>query len=86
MFHDNVPMIAGAQPLLKVKSPHDGREHIVCWTHNYGRGRVFATTLGHDLKTAQSLDYLRLLANGIVWACDKLDHEGKPAKGFAGGK
>jgi type 1 glutamine amidotransferase len=32
--------------LLKVKSPRDGREHVVCWTYQFGQGRVFATTLG----------------------------------------
>jgi len=85
-LYQTIEMIESAQPLLRVKSAHDGREHIVCWTHTYGRGRVFATTLGHDMKTAQSTDYLRLLANGILWACDKLDNEGKPAAGFSAPK
>ena len=70
--------------LLKAKSPHDGREHIVCWTYQSGRGRVFATTLGHDMKTAASPDYLQLLANGLLWACGKLGDDGKPFDGYAG--
>jgi uncharacterized protein len=61
--------------LLKAKSPHDGRVHIVCWTSQFGEGRVFATTLGHDMKTCQSPDYLRLVANGLLWACGKLAPE-----------
>ena len=85
-LYQTIEVIDGAQPLLKVKSPHDGREHIVCWTHDYGRGHVFATTLGHDMNTAQSPDYLRLLANGILWACDKLGNDGKPADGFGAAK
>ncbi len=59
--------------LLKAKSPHDGRVHVVCWTSQFGQGRVFATTLGHDMKTCLSPDYLRLVANGLLWACGKLD-------------
>jgi type 1 glutamine amidotransferase len=85
-LYQTIQMIEGAHPLLKAKSPRDGREHIVCWTHDYGKARVFATTLGHDMKTAQSQDYLRLLAHGILWACDKLDKDGKPAAGFSASK
>ena len=70
--------------LLKVKSPQDGREHIVCWTYKYHSGLVFSTTLGHDLKTAASPDYLRLLANGLLWTCGKLGPDGKPFPGYAG--
>jgi type 1 glutamine amidotransferase len=70
--------------LLKVKSPQDNREHIVCWTYQYHRGLVFSTTLGHDMKTAASPDYLRLLANGLLWTCGKLGADGKPIAGYAG--
>jgi uncharacterized protein len=68
--------------LLKAKSPKDGREHIVCWTYQYGNGRVFATTLGHDMKTAATSDYLRLLANGLLWSCGKLEADGKAVAGY----
>ena len=46
-----------SKSLLKVKSPSSGAEHIVCWTNQYGKGRIFGTTLGHDMKTAQQADY-----------------------------
>ena len=62
-----------AHPLLKVKSPHDGREHVVAWTNEIGKGRVFATTLGHDQKTASDPDYQKLLARGLLWACGRLN-------------
>ena len=82
-LYQTIEFLPGSHPLLKVKSPKDGREHIVCWTSNYGKGRVFATTLGHDMTTAGDADYLRLLASGLLWACDKLDKDGKPKPGFA---
>ena len=69
--------------LLKVKSPQDGREHIVCWTYKYKNGPVFATTLGHDMKTSATPEYLRLLANGILSVCGKLGADGKPMPGYA---
>jgi len=70
--------------LLKATSPQNGREHIVGWTYSFGRGRVFATTLGHDMKTAGSPDYLQLLANGLLWTCNKLGDDGKPLAGYSG--
>ncbi len=82
-LYQTIEFLSGSHPLLRVKSPKDGREHIVCWTSVYGKGRVFATTLGHDMKTAGDADYLQLLANGLLWACDKLEATGKPKKGFA---
>jgi type 1 glutamine amidotransferase len=69
--------------LLKAKSPKDGREHIVCWTREFGTGRVFSTTLGHDMKTCSTPEYHRLLANGLLWACGKLQPDGTPAPGYA---
>lgn len=73
-----------SRPLLKATSVKDGREHVVCWTYQYGRGRVFATTLGHDMKTTSAPEFLRLLANGFLWACGKLEPNGAAAPGYAG--
>lgn len=78
-IYQTIEFMPGSIPLLKAKSPKDGREHIVCWVHHYGRGRVFATTLGHGMETAQSPDYIRLLANGIRWACSKKEKGAGPA-------
>ncbi len=71
--------------LLRAKSPHDGREHVVGWSYQFGRGRVFATTLGHDMKTAGSPEYLQLLANGLLWTCKKLGEDGKAMAGYSAG-
>ncbi len=48
----------------------------------YGKARVFGTSLGHDKKTAGQDVYPHLLANGILWVCDKLDENGKPKAGY----
>lgn len=72
--------------LLKAKGEKPDSEHIVCWVSTYGKGTVFATTLGHDMKTVKLPDYQQLLANGILWACGKLDKDGKPAEGYGPAK
>ena len=77
-LYQTIKVLPKTQPLITAKSPVDGRVHIVAWVHRYGRARVFATTLGHDSETAESPAYLRLLANGILWACDKLDNDRNP--------
>lgn len=81
-LYQTIEFLAGSHPLLKVKSPQDGREHIVSWTSSYGKGRVFTTTLGHDLKTASMPSYHRLLSDGLLWACGKLGDDGKPTTGY----
>lgn len=81
-LYQTIEFLPGSKPLLRAKSPRDGREHIVCWTSTYGKGNVFATTLGHDMKTAAQPDYLQLLARGLLWTCGKLDAAGHPAPGY----
>lgn len=84
-LYQTIQMGPDSHSLLKVISPATGAEHIVCWTNQYGKGRVFGTTLGHDMKTAQQAEYQRLLAYGLLWACGKLDEQGKPLPGYEGG-
>jgi type 1 glutamine amidotransferase len=81
-LYQTIELLPGSHALLEAKSPQDGRVHVVSWTSSYGKGRVFATTLGHDLKTASLPTYHRLLADGLLWACGKLGDDGEPAKGY----
>ena len=81
-LYNTIEFPATSHALLKVKSPKTGKEHIVCWTQTFGKGRVFATTLGHDMTTAQDADYLGLISRGLLWSCDKLDKKGKAKKGY----
>jgi len=85
-LYQTISMQTDAQQLLKVKSPQDGHEHVVCWTCRYKKGPVFATTLGHDMKTSTAPEYLRLLANGILSVCGKLGADGNPVAGYEGPK
>jgi type 1 glutamine amidotransferase len=83
-MYQTIEMGPQAKVLLKAKSPSSGKEHMVCWTNQYGQGRVFGTTLGHDMKTAGQADYHRLLSYGLLWACGKLGEDGKPLRGYGG--
>lgn len=59
------------------------KEDNVCvWVNTYGKARVFGTTLGHSNATVENDAYLSLLTRGLLWACDKLDDNGKPKNGY----
>lgn len=85
-LYQTIELIAGSQPLLVAISPEDGSVQTVAWIHTYGKGRVFGTALGHGMPTVSSPAYLQLLANGLLWACDKLGEDGRPKVGYAAAK
>jgi len=67
-------------------SEESKKDHVVVWVNNYGKTRIFATTLGHSNETMKNDVYLDLVSRGLLWACDKLDDEGKPKPGYAAKK
>ena len=74
-------------PLAKSYGVDTKKDHTVIWVNTYGKGRTFATTLGHGNSTMESPVYLDLIARGLLWACGKLTDDGKPAAGYGpGGK
>jgi type 1 glutamine amidotransferase len=44
------------------------RKHPMAWTHRYGKGNVFFTTLGHGPGTFENAQVLKLLGNAARWA------------------
>ena len=64
-------LLDGVTPLLTAYSVERKADHVVAWTHHYGRGRVFGMSLGHDLKTVDTLPYQQLLARGLAWAAGR---------------
>jgi type 1 glutamine amidotransferase len=45
-----------------------GNEEPVIWTVSYGEGRVFHTTLGHDVRAMQADAFLKPFLAGAAWA------------------
>lgn len=50
-------------------------EYCVTWTNQYGKGRVFSTTLGHNNDTVADPRYLDMVTRGLLWSCDKLNSD-----------
>jgi type 1 glutamine amidotransferase len=64
-------VLKGVTPLLTAYSVQTKSDHVVAWAHTYGNGRVFGTSLGHDLKTVDTVPYQNLLARGLAWAANR---------------
>ena len=48
--------------------PGDGIDQPVLWTTEYGEGRVFTTTLGHDVENVTPEAFAVTFARGVEWA------------------
>jgi type 1 glutamine amidotransferase len=70
-------------PLAESLTPNKEEDKHPCiWVNTYGKARVFGTTLGHGNETMQRGLYLDLVTRGLLWACDKLDEDGKAKTGY----
>jgi len=68
----------------KAGEPQRTNDFVVAWENIYqGKTRVFSTTIGHNNETVADARYLDLVTRGMLWACDKLDTDGKPKPGYA---
>ncbi|RLS57465.1 MAG: heme-binding protein [Planctomycetota bacterium] len=64
-----------AHPLGTAKNKEQGNDEVCVWTNQYGKGRVFGTTLGHHNETVSAPEYLDMVTRGTLWACDRLNDE-----------
>ena len=83
---DTAHALAHGTQVIKNKSgePQRTNDFVVAWSNIYqGRTRVFSTTIGHNNETVSDARYLDLVTRGLLWACDKLDADGKPKPGYA---
>ena len=61
-------------------------KHECIWVNQYGKARVFATTIGHHNETMLEDTYLDLVSRGILWVTSHLNDDGTPAEGFGPAK
>jgi type 1 glutamine amidotransferase len=70
-LYNNVKVFDTARPLARGKQGNS--DFVVTWVNEYGKTRVFSTTLGHNTQTVADRRYLDLVTRGLLWSCDKLD-------------
>lgn len=69
-------------PLAKAYGEDTKKDHNLVWVNTYGKAKVFGTTMGHNNDTMSDPVYLDLVTRGLLWACGKLDGDGKPVAGY----
>ncbi|WP_372935210.1 ThuA domain-containing protein [Seonamhaeicola sp.] len=63
---ENVTILSTAVSTLK--KPELEQKEPVVMTIDYGKGRVFHTTLGHDVEAFECVGFITLLKRGTEWA------------------
>ncbi len=89
-LYNNLRIFDTAQPLARGIQDTGKKvdDYVVTWVNQYGKTRVFCTTLGHNTATVADARYLELVTRGLLWSCDKLDDrylKPAPATANAGG-
>jgi len=66
--------LAGDRPvdvLATARSKKTGQDHPMAFAFSFGRGRVFHTPLGHDVKAIQMPGVAELIRRGCAWAAGR---------------
>jgi type 1 glutamine amidotransferase len=50
-------------------------KNVAVWVNQYGKTRVFSTTLGHNNGTVGDARYLDLVTRGLLWSVNKLNDD-----------
>ena len=76
-LYNNVKLFESAIPLARGRQDVGNRvdDAVVAWANQYGKGRVFSTTLGHNNETVGDPRYLDLVTRGLLWSVDRLTPE-----------
>ena len=76
-LYNNLKLFPNAKPLARGRQDTGKKidDYVVTWTNEYGKSRVFSTTLGHNTDTVADPRYLDLVTRGLLWSCDKLTPE-----------
>ncbi|MEL0095255.1 MAG: discoidin domain-containing protein [Planctomycetaceae bacterium] len=76
LYH-SIKLFDTATVLGQAKRKSDGEPQVCIWTNKYGKGNVFATTIGHYNETMAEPKWLDMFTKGLLWSVG-LD----PAKHF----
>ena len=58
----------GFEPHSLVKIDRDKEQQSMGWCHEYGKGKVFFTSIGHGRQAWENPSFQRLVVRGLYWA------------------
>src|SRR5690606_32315443 len=59
--------------IATAKRQDNGEPQVCVWTNKYGKGNVFATTIGHHNETMADPAYLDMVTRGLLWSVGRID-------------
>lgn len=65
----------GCTPLATAVSRETKNAEPCIWVNEYGKTRVFGTTVGHYNEEMEDKVFLNYLTRGLLWSCDKLNDD-----------
>jgi len=76
-LYNNVRLFDTAKPLARGRQDTGKKvdDFVVAWTNEFGKSRVFSTTLGHNNETVGDARYLDMVTRGLLWSVDKLNDQ-----------
>lgn len=74
-LYNNIKLFETAKPLARGRQDTGKKvdDFVVAWINEYGKGKVFSTTIGHNNATVDDPRYLDMVTRGLLWSCDKLN-------------
>ena len=81
-YEGTVSLATGVQ--TDPKKNETPKSHACIWVSQYGKAKVFGTTIGHHNSEFEDGQYLDIVSKGLLWACNKLADDGKPLPGYEG--
>lgn len=70
LYH-SIKLFPKATPLGQARRISDNQPQTCIWTNEYGKCRVFGTTIGHYNETMAQPGYLDMVTRGLLWAVKK---------------
>ncbi|WP_136466454.1 ThuA domain-containing protein [Flagellimonas onchidii] len=65
--------IAGNNVLIEAE--HEDKTTPIAWTRQYGKGKVFYTSLGHGVGAATNKHFQQLILNGLLWLLEEKENK-----------
>ncbi len=56
--------------IVLIEAEHEGQKTPIAWTRNYGKGKVFYTSLGHSMGAVTNRHFQQLVLNALIWLVD----------------
>ena len=70
--------------LIEAYSIDSNKKELVFWINKFGKGTVFATTIGHSFEAFKDVNFQQLITNTILAGTNKLNKNGKAILGYLG--